>query len=242
MCFLIQGLANLKEILNEVKAQGDREEFNNFSRLRSGAPNKIKKMDEQGRVFPGYFSPILISSQKNMVVRPMRYRIRPAGSLDEIPSRFNVFNARRDSLLSRKTWRPLIGQNHGIFVMKKFYEWVERDGQKVLVGFEPTHSEKIFVPCLYDHFVDKVNNVSFYSFAVITDEPPSEVEAAGHDRCPIHLPKERIRDWLDTSSFEKFDYWNDILSIKDEEYFKCVEDYKIEKQTREPQSSQLKLF
>ncbi|MBF0360653.1 MAG: hypothetical protein HQK49_06565 [Oligoflexia bacterium] len=31
---------------------------------------------------------------------PMRYRIRPAFSKEEIPSRYNLFNARSDSLLT----------------------------------------------------------------------------------------------------------------------------------------------
>jgi putative SOS response-associated peptidase YedK len=35
------------------------------------------------------------------------------------------------------------------------------------------------------------------SFAAITDEPPPEVAAAGHDRCIIPIKPENVDAWLD---------------------------------------------
>ncbi|MCB1561313.1 MAG: hypothetical protein KDI75_09500, partial [Xanthomonadales bacterium] len=34
------------------------------------------------------------------------------------------------------------------------------------------------------------------SFAMITDEPPPEVAAAGHDRCIINIKPDHIDAWL----------------------------------------------
>ena len=34
------------------------------------------------------------------------------------------------------------------------------------------------------------------SFAAITDEPPPEIKAAGHDRCIINLRPENVETWL----------------------------------------------
>lgn len=34
------------------------------------------------------------------------------------------------------------------------------------------------------------------SFAAITDEPPPEVAAAGHDRCIVPIKPENIDSWL----------------------------------------------
>jgi putative SOS response-associated peptidase YedK len=36
----------------------------------------------------------------------------------------------------------------------------------------------------------------FYSFAAITDEPPEEVAAAGHDRCIVPIRRENMMTWL----------------------------------------------
>jgi putative SOS response-associated peptidase YedK len=33
-------------------------------------------------------------------------------------------------------------------------------------------------------------------FAAITDEPPTDVAAAGHDRCIINLKAEHVEAWL----------------------------------------------
>jgi putative SOS response-associated peptidase YedK len=37
------------------------------------------------------------------------------------------------------------------------------------------------------------------SFAAITDEPPAEVAAAGHDRCVIPIKPENVDAWLNPS-------------------------------------------
>ncbi|WP_414703806.1 hypothetical protein [Povalibacter sp.] len=34
------------------------------------------------------------------------------------------------------------------------------------------------------------------SFAAVTDEPPPEVAAAGHDRCIVNLQPENVGRWL----------------------------------------------
>jgi putative SOS response-associated peptidase YedK len=36
------------------------------------------------------------------------------------------------------------------------------------------------------------------SFAAITDEPPAEVAAAGHDRCIVPIKPEHVDAWLNT--------------------------------------------
>lgn len=247
MCFLIQGLTQLNHISEEFGAKFLKGEFNNFKLLSNGDKKNFKRMESDGKVFPGSFAPVSIYNNQEILVLPMRYRVRPAGSLEEVPNKYNVFNARRDSLTRRKTWSRLIGKQHGVFIMKKFYEWVERDGKKVLIGFHPTHAESLYVPCLYDKWIDNQSHQHFYSFAVITDEPPLEVEQAGHDRCPIHLAKKDIIKWLDTTSpqsqEEGFEYWDRILARKTKEYFDYVEDYKIEREQKNPLSDkQLKLF
>lgn len=37
------------------------------------------------------------------------------------------------------------------------------------------------------------------SFAAMTDEPPAEVAAAGHDRCVVPIKAENLEVWLDPS-------------------------------------------
>lgn len=48
--------------------------------------------------------------------------------------------------------------------------------------------------CLWSHWQE--DDGSLLSFAAITDEPPAEVAAAGHDRCIIPIKPENVDAWL----------------------------------------------
>lgn len=142
------------------------------------------------RVFPFSFAPVILEEKGRRQLRLMRYRVLPTNG-QEIPSSYNVFNARRDSLLSAQTWRPLFGKSHAIFPFQSFYEWVEGPGGKPReLRFHPEGRELMWAASLYAASKD------LYSFAMVTDEPPPEVAAAGHDRCPVFLEKSRMDSWL----------------------------------------------
>jgi putative SOS response-associated peptidase YedK len=49
----------------------------------------------------------------------------------------------------------------------------------------------MLVACLYARLDDEL-----LSFAAITDEPPAEVAAAGHDRCVVSIKEENVEAWL----------------------------------------------
>ncbi len=149
------------------------------------------------RIYPGtYFAPVIVWSSGRRVIVPMRYRVRPAGMPVEVPSKYNVFNARVDSLQKRSTWKKLFGHNHALLPFLKFFEWVERDGIKIQVSFTPEGRDIMWAPALFDTWTSSDSKISFSSFALITDDPPPEVSDAGHDRCPIFLRRDLIDDWL----------------------------------------------
>jgi putative SOS response-associated peptidase YedK len=56
------------------------------------------------------------------------------------------------------------------------------------------------------------------SFAAITDEPPSEVAAAGHDRCIIPIKPENIDAWLNPNP-ENLDAMYAILEDRNRPYY-----------------------
>ncbi|MGZ3651033.1 MAG: SOS response-associated peptidase family protein [Bdellovibrionota bacterium] len=182
--------------------------------------DRISPLDE--RVFPGTFAPVIASRSGKRLLLPMRYRVRrPDGG--EIPSQYNVFNARKDSLQSAATWKPLFGHRHALFPFTKFFEWVEREGRAREIAFSPSNRSMMWAAALYSNTTAK-SALPYRSFAMITDEPPPEVAAAGHDRCPIFLQEDRIQDWLEpqgkVSDFllgllghkEKTIYLNDLVA------------------------------
>jgi putative SOS response-associated peptidase YedK len=53
----------------------------------------------------------------------------------------------------------------------------------------------MLVACLWSRWTSPGES-ELLSFAAITDEPPPEVAAAGHDRCIIPIRPEHVDAWL----------------------------------------------
>lgn len=184
-------------------------------KLEAGSFDRISPLDD--RIYPGSFAPVIIADAKKNGGRrlvPMRYRVRmPSGA--EIPPQYNVFNARRDSLLKAPTWKPLFSHTHAIFPFVRFFEWVERDGEdgkvkKVEIAFSPSERGMMWAASLYSPPKDK-SILPYASFAMVTDEPPQEVSAAGHDRCPIFLKADLMDAWLNPKEKSK----EELLALLD---------------------------
>ncbi len=197
MCFSLKVIRDLNTLANQFSAKIDRQAFQQFHHLGQSMAKTFKAPDAQNRIFPNYFSPIITMQQGQKIIRPMRYRLRPAGSPKEVPAKYNLFNARRDSLWTRQSWKTLLGHNHGLIVFEEFYEWVPGEsGKSKLVSFRPKDREFMWAPCLFDYWQEPQKKYGFYSFAIITDRPNPEIVEHGHERCPLFLKRERIEEWL----------------------------------------------
>ncbi|MFM0302404.1 SOS response-associated peptidase family protein [Paraburkholderia sediminicola] len=150
--------------------------------------------DADSRIYPGWYAPVMIVREGYRVVVPMRYRCRLPGWTEKTEKeKPGTYNARRNSL--NGAWRKLFGHNHGIMVVNRFYENVDRDGKKVVVQFDPTPPQQMLVACLWSR-TPVPDEPDLWSFAAITDEPPPEVAAAGHDRCIVPIKPENVDAWL----------------------------------------------
>lgn len=235
MCFSVEVEKELKKIAERFNAQVSMAEMNHFMSLmakgddkewvkstlnlsRKPQTNIFKLPDEEGRIFPGTFTHVLVNENNRRMMKPMRYRLRPYKSISEIPSKYNVFNARLDSLENRQTWKPLFMKQHGLLPFRKFIEWVEDGGKKRLICFHPDRHSIMWAPCLWDYWENEKEGIGFYSFAIITDDPPPEVWERGHDRCPIFLKEEMIDQWLSPIGKSKSEMYR-ILKNKEPVFY-----------------------
>lgn len=161
--------------------------------------------DRDSRIFPGWYAPVMLVEDGRRVVKPMRYQCRPAGKPAFYDTKYpGCYNARRDNL--EGFWKEQYGFSHGIMVVNAFFENVSRHAmegrelaadekeQNVVLEFKPTPTQDMLVACIWSHW--EQDGEELLSFAAITDEPPAEVAAAGHDRCIIPLKPENIDAWL----------------------------------------------
>lgn len=163
---------------------------------RKPQSSKFYWCDDDGRFYPNWFAPVIIQHESNRKIVPMRYRIRPNGSTKEVPTKYNMFNAKVESLNIRPSWRHLIGRNHAVIAIKQFYEFVN----KKEIAIAPREPELLKVAAIYDTWTSPGGEVSFNSFAIITGPPPSSVLALGHNRCPITLSNDQVDQWLSVNN------------------------------------------
>lgn len=156
--------------------------------------NRTELTDADSRIYPGWYAPVMIVQDGQRTLVPMRFRCRLPGWTVEIEKKKDgTYCARRDSL--KTAWRHLFGVRHGVILADCFYEHVKRDGKNVILRFDPAPGEPLLLACLWN-LTSTPGEPDLYSFAVVTDDPPPEVAAAGHDRCIIPIKSEHVDAWL----------------------------------------------
>jgi putative SOS response-associated peptidase YedK len=155
-----------------------------------------KRHPDDYRIFPRSYAPIVIAREGQKVMVPARYLLRQPGAAAFMDDKLSGnYNARRDNLT--KFWRNQLGLTHALMVVDSFYENVTGpEGQNQVLHFVPRPVGKMFIACLYSQWADPGTGEKLLSFAAITDEPPPEVAAAGHDRMIVNLRPENIDRWL----------------------------------------------
>lgn len=167
---------------------------------------RTEPLERDSRIFPGHYGPLIVMEGGERVVKPMRYQCRVAGKPAFYDTKFpGTYNARRDNL--EGFWRTLFGYSHGLLIATAFFENVSRAGlerrelypgerdENVVLEFRPRPAEDMFVACLWSRWQEK-GQPDLLSFAAITDEPPPEVAAVGHDRCIIPIKPDNVAAWL----------------------------------------------
>jgi putative SOS response-associated peptidase YedK len=172
-----------------------------LSDLRRSEPTS-----EDNRIFPMVYAGVIIKQDGQNVLTPMRYFCRPAGKPAFYDKKFpGLYNARRDNL--EKFWGDQFGHHHALMVVESFYENVQlhalehrelnagEEARNVVLQFTPEPRQPLLIACLWSHWKDP-KEPEVRGFAAITDEPPADVAAAGHDRCIINLKPEHVDVWL----------------------------------------------
>lgn len=167
---------------------------------------EVKARDS--RIFPLVYAPVMVVQDGKKVVLPMRYQCRQQGRPASYDVEFSgTYNARRDNL--ERFWKRQFGYTHGVLLINAFYENVNRhkmEGRErelspdekvenVVLEFRPKPTQDMLVACLWSRWTAD-GQPDLLSFAAITDAPPAEVAAAGHDRCIIPIRPENVDAWL----------------------------------------------
>lgn len=167
---------------------------------------RTEPAERDSRIFPLVYAPVMVVEEGRRVIKPMRYQYRPPGKPASFDRQYpGTYNARRDNL--EGFWKDAFGVSHGILAINAFYENVNRhraEGRELRQGesvenlvleFRPQPAQDMLVACLWSRCVVR-GEPDLLSFAIITDEPPPEIAAAGHDRCVIPIKPTNVDAWL----------------------------------------------
>jgi len=187
---------------NDIRIAGNRVDR---AQARLADLHRTGLLPRDSRIFPGVYAPVIVSEQGRRVIKPMRYQCR----LPDKPARNDAlypgtYNARRDSL--EAYWKNAFGHHHGVVVVQSFYEHVPRHAleqrslapgenpRNVVLEFRPQPPRDLLIACLWSEWEGPEGRL--LSFAAITDDPPRDVAAAGHDRCIVPIRRENLDAWL----------------------------------------------
>lgn len=189
---------------------------------------RTEPLERDSRIYPKVYAPVMVMHEGRKIVVPMRYQCRPAGR----PASYDVdypgtYNARRDNL--ERFWRNEFGHFHGVMLATAFFEHVNRHDlegralqpgeapEDVILKFEPRTGQDMLVACIWSRWTAP-GQPDLLSFAAVTDDPPPEVAAAGHDRCIIPIRPEHVDAWLqpDASNLKAL---YDILDDREQPYY-----------------------
>lgn len=195
--------------------------------------NGVKSMEDKPGdvlVHPMNYAPVLLQTERGRMLTAMRYHCRLAGKPASIDRQLpTLYNARKTSL--EDWWASVFGSKHAVFVITGFRENVKRhdmehrnlapgeEAENIVLQFRPRDGHDMLVPCVWDHW--QQGQESLNSFALITDEPPEEVAAAGHDRCPINLTRLAAEAWLAPHSATRSALF-DLLEQQQRPYYEKV--------------------
>ncbi|WP_162125861.1 SOS response-associated peptidase family protein [Pseudoxanthomonas wuyuanensis] len=206
----------------KTAAEEVRKASNKITQLerRIADAERVQLLPRDYRFFPQWWLPVLVMEGGQLVLKPMRYMLRKPGSPassdwieakalangKKTPRRLSgTYNARRDNLT--RWWQDQFGHKHGVVLIDSFFENVSLhkvEGRELAPGepdvgvevqFTPEPREPMLIACIWDHW-EGAEEDPFDSFAFITDDPPPEVAAAGHDRIPIRLQLDNLMPWL----------------------------------------------
>lgn len=179
------------------------------ARAKLGLTEDREEVTGWWRFYPGGYAPILLRDPATgeRIVVPARFRCRiPGWTVQDERAKPGSYCARKDTL--RTVWRNLFGRNHALIVASRFYEAVDlhqlqrrelAPGERALsqeISFTPEPEQEMLLACLWRYVEETPEEPGFYSFALITRDPPPEVAAAGHDRCVIAIRPENVDAWL----------------------------------------------
>ncbi len=146
-------------------------------------------------VAPSHMHPVMTNLDQDHL-QFYRWGLIPFWAKD-IKVGYKMINARKETLLEKKTFKNAVNKKRCIVPFDGFYEWKKTESGKQPFRITTTNTEVFCVAGLWERW-SSPDGTTIHSFTLITQEP-NELMLDIHNRMPAILLPEQERDWLDMS-------------------------------------------
>lgn len=141
-----------------------------------------------GDVCPQETTPALAIRDRGFTVIPMKWGMRNP------QTRSLVINARQETAAQKPMFSRSLKRCRCVLPAEQFYEW---DARRQKTTFRSVDHSLLFLCGLYRAETDGTN-----AFVILTKEA-NDVMRPVHDRMPVMIREEKIRDWLTDESLAR---------------------------------------
>lgn len=143
-------------------------------------------------VAPSHIIPIITNLDKQHF-NAMRWGLIPFWAKDSKIG-FKMINARKETLLEKKAFKPAMEQRRCLVPADGFYEWQKKGSKKQAYRIKTTDREIFSMAGIWDSWTSP-DGEKVLSFSIITQEP-NEIMKPIHNRMPAILTPEQESLWI----------------------------------------------
>ena len=133
---------------------------------------------------------------KSIEVKAMIWGLIPSFVRDEKLDHFMMFNARKETIFEKPSYRRLIHSNRCVVIFDGFYEWKQEKSYKqpYYISSESSENEPLYLAGIYD--VNNSKTKTVVSFSILTMDSRGSMSKL-HNRQPVWLSPQQVELWLD---------------------------------------------
>ena len=146
----------------------------------------VEPVKTSGEIFPADIVPV-VANNRNML--PTAFAMRWGYTL---PDGRRIINARSETAETRPMFADGMRQRRCAVPATNYFEWERTDRTKTKYAIRPTDDELFYMAGIYR--IESRRPV----FSILTREPAESI-AFIHDRMPVILPHDLVRDWINPS-------------------------------------------
>jgi len=185
--------------------------FMTFEQIRDAkaAGIKIEELPPRYNISPQQTAPVVAIRNDELIVESMKWGLVPHWSKDG-KIQFNTINAKSETLDQSKLYAPYFKSSRCLVPATGFYEWKEITNASGFKEKQPMYismkdGKPFLMAGLFSVWKDEKGN-EHPTYTIVTTTP-NELVADIHNRMPVIIPEEKIKEWLDRNN-------KDVESLK----------------------------